>query len=107
MRSLLYLTGRTPSPFPTEPEQFRILDAGLNVLLDYKHPVFGNFAQSFFMSANVSGQTFILEEWDASTFFRFRTLVDIVTTPEPAAFGMTLAAISLFLGVKKIQAGRR
>jgi hypothetical protein len=26
MRSLLYLTGRTPSPFPTEPEHMQLLD---------------------------------------------------------------------------------
>jgi hypothetical protein len=32
MRSLLYLTGRTPSPFPTEPEQGDAVPVQLNEL---------------------------------------------------------------------------
>jgi hypothetical protein len=53
--------------------QFRVLDASRNVLWSYKHATTGNVFQSFTVNPLVTGQTFYLEEWDWSTYYRYRS----------------------------------
>ena len=68
---------------------FRLLDAGGGELWSVDHPVGGNIYQDFTYSMpTIVGQSFRLEEWEGSSWWRFRQeiTVDAVSqVPEPSS----------------------
>jgi hypothetical protein len=86
--------------------QFRILDLASNVLWSYKHPTFGNIFQALTLTPNVSGQNFIFEEWDTSSFWRYRSVIGVSAVPEPtplvlAALGF--CSLTLVRGLQRLK----
>lgn len=75
--------------------RFRLLNAGQSVLFDTNWPVFGNHFQSITLDlSGITGQSFFFEEWDNSTFWRYRSDFQVSAVPEPGTFVLLLAGFA-------------
>ena len=85
---------------------FRLLDAGGGELWSVEHPVGGNIYQDFAYSMPAFvGQSFALEEWEGSTWWRFREEIDIAVAP--SAVPEPSSALLLLSGSLALTAWRR
>jgi hypothetical protein len=85
----------------------RLLDSNRNVLDSVTSFAGNNFATLTLNTPGVTGRTFFLDEFDLSSFFRYRSdiVVNATAVPEPATLWMLLGVIALIV-LMRVRANR-
>jgi hypothetical protein len=84
--------------------QFRLLDESQAPIFSRKWNTSGNFFQSINLDVSgLSGKTFYFEEWDVSTFYRYRSFIAISAVPEPASLSIAAAGMAGLLLARRVR----